>query len=166
MAKSKNTKKKIGGPFIAAAYLCTSVSEDTNGLVSTHQIVDEFRFANLPPEFPSKANPIEFSILAIIIIRRGDAPSGKHLLRLVMETPTGKRQPMYKQEIEMPAYPNGAVNIKARMGLKLHTPGVFWIDVIVGTKRLTRMALNLVIHHPADTKQTEQSDVNRIKPTA
>jgi hypothetical protein len=149
MAKSKKTMvKKIGGPFVASAILCQSISEDSDGLVSAHRILDEIRVvlnANAPAEFPSKAHPVELPLFALIMIRRGDAGSGKHRLRLVFERPDGKTTDVYNEDIEMPKFPNGAATVKAKITAKLQSEGVFWIDVILNKERLTRMALNLVI---------------------
>jgi hypothetical protein len=145
MAKSK---KAIGGPFVTAALLCNSVTEDSDGVVSALRIVDEIRAViphNAPIDFPSETTPVEVSLFALVIIRRGDARGGKHVLRLVVETPTGKTSELTRQTVEMPKYPNGAAAVKARMTLKLRSAGVFWIDVFLGKDRLTRMALNLLI---------------------
>jgi hypothetical protein len=144
----KKIVKKIGGPFLAAGFLCNSISEDNNGLLSAGQIIDEIRIAinpETPSDFPSKTNPVIFSTWVLIIIRRGDAPSGKHKLRLVMESPMGKREEKFKQDFVMPQFPNGGISIKAKLMLQLYTPGVFWIDVLVGKKCLTRIALNVLI---------------------
>jgi len=149
MAKQK--EKKVGGPFIAAAMLCNSVSEDSDGVLSAMRIVDQVGLnipPDAPPDFPSKAKPIDVSLFALIIIRRGDAKVGKHNLRLVMENPEGKIKPLAKAKIEFPQFQNGAANVKIRLGLKLYTPGVFWIDVILDKQRLTRMALNLILNRP------------------
>ena len=71
MAKAKNPKKKIGGPFVAAAVLCNSVSEDADGVVSALRIVDEIRGVlspDAPADFPSKSNPLEINLFALIIV--------------------------------------------------------------------------------------------------
>lgn len=148
MAKATKPGKRVGGPFLAAAVFCNSVTEDCDGVLSALRIVDEIRGiipSNAPPDFPSKDKPVDISLFALIMIRRGDAHAGKHQLRLVMEQPNGKTNEVLKQEIEMPEYPNGTATLRARVVLKLFSPGVFWIDVMLGKERLSRMALNLVL---------------------
>jgi hypothetical protein len=148
MAKTKKPAKKIGGPFIAAAVFCNSITEDSDGVLSANRIIDEIQAAvrpDAPADFPSKKMPIDLTLFGLISIRRGDASSGKHKLRLVMEQPDGKTSELSKQDVEMPPHPNGAVNVRVKMALKLFSAGTFWIDVILDGKRLTRMVLNLVL---------------------
>jgi hypothetical protein len=158
MAETATPTKNSGGPYVAAALFCNSILEDSDGIVSALRIVDEIRVVinpNAPPDVPSKADPIEIPLFALIIIRRGDAPAGMHQLALAMETPDGKTEEVYKGEITMPDHPNGAAVIKSRVTLRLHSSGVFWIDVILGENRLTRMAMNLLIQRsePAAAKR-------------
>lgn len=147
---------KMGGPFVAAAVLCNSVSEDSDGALSAMRIVDEIRGViphDAPSDFPSQAKPVELSLFALIMIRRGDARVGKHKLRLVMEPPSGGATEMVKQDIELLKPPNGASAARLKLTMKLHTAGLFWIDVFLGPQRLTRMALNVVIQRMAAPTQ-------------
>ncbi len=156
MAKKEQHVKKVGGPFLAAAVFCTSVSEDSDGVLSAIRIIDEFRIAlpsGTPTDFPSKSKPLEINIFALIVIRRGDARAGKHKLRLVGEQPDGTIQELVAEDIEMPPFPNGTTGVRAKINMKLHSEGVRWIDVILGKERLTRMALNLVIHRADATTE-------------
>jgi hypothetical protein len=144
----KKAEKKIGGPFVVAALLCNSVTEDSDGVLSALRIVDEVRAVlspAAPANFPSKEMPVELSLFALIMIRRGDAPAGKHDLKLTIERPNGETSELYNQAIDMPEHPNGAFTVKARLRLKLHSQGLFWIDVLLNSKCLTRMVLNLVL---------------------
>jgi hypothetical protein len=144
-------KRRTGGPFIAAAVLCHNVTEDSDGVMSAIRIVDQISMTmgpDAPAEFPSKSKPLAISFFALIIIRKGDAPAGKHRLGLVVEQPDGETEPIVEQDIEMPEHPNGVVNMRIKLGMKLSLPGVHWIDVNLDEDRLTRMALNLVIARP------------------
>jgi hypothetical protein len=60
-------------------------------------------------------------------------------------TPNGKVKKLLRTAIDMPPHPNGAATLRARRSMKLHTLDVFWMDVILGKVRLTRMPLNLLI---------------------
>jgi len=145
---AKKRAKKAGGPFVAAAVFCQTIVEDSDGVVSALRVVDELRGifpAHAPDDFPSKEHPAEVALFVLIIIRRGDAPAGKHRLELVSESPKGETQEVFSQEVEMPPYPNGAVNVKARLAMKFQGQGVYWFDVVLGGKVLTRMALNIML---------------------
>lgn len=155
---AKKSSKKIGGPFIASAVFCQSVSEDSDGVLSALRIVDEVRGiipSNAPADFPSKEHPVEITLFALIMIRRGDAVAGKHNLKLVIESPKSETKDVFTEEIELPQPPNGAATVKARIVMKLQGQGLYWIDVILDKQRLSRMPLNIVLHRePNDGAKT------------
>lgn len=149
MAKKIVKPKKVGGPFVTAALFCEGVNEEANGVVSAIRIVDEIRMglsSNAPPDFPSKAHPLELSMLSLIIIRAGDlAGKKKRMLKIVINAPSGKKVQAIPHVFDMPPYPNGTATIKAKINLKATEAGCYWLDVFVDGKRLTKMALNLQI---------------------
>ncbi len=154
MAKDTKPQKKVGGPFLASAVFCNSVTEDADGVLSALRIVDEIRGLiahNAPPDFPSKDKPVDVQLFALIIIRRGDSTAKKHRLRLVMEQPNGKTTEVLKTNFEFPDHQNGTANVRCKVSMKLFTNGTYWFDVMLGKHRLTRMALNLALQRAEES---------------
>lgn len=163
---STNAPKKSGGPFLAAAVFCDNILEEMGGVVTAYRIVDGVHgiiAASAPADFPSKKNPIEFRLNMLLIFRTGDSP-GKHKLKLIMETPLGKRKAMFAKEIELSADPQGGLNCKNTFTLKAFSNGVFWIDVVLDGKRYTRMPLSVLIRREGETPTpTEDATKKQIK---
>jgi hypothetical protein len=149
MAKSKKPTKKIGGPFLTAAILCENILEDQSQMLSALHILDVIHLwvpENL--ELPTKEHPAEISLNMLIMLKTGDAP-GRYKVQLVIESPTGKRKEAPKQPlVKLPRQANAGANIKVKFGMKVFTSGVFWIDVMVDGKRLTRVPLDIQIKRP------------------
>jgi hypothetical protein len=147
MAKQKKPAKKIGGPFLAAAFFCEGISEDMDTALSVIRIVDTINLvisSQAPSDMPSKSNPVVLTPAILISFRSGDSP-GKHKLTLVMQTPAGQRTEMFSQEVEFTKQPQGGTNLKTRTTMKVFGNGVYLIDVILDGKRYTRMPLNVSI---------------------
>jgi hypothetical protein len=145
VAKVKKQAKKVGGPFLASAVFCESIMEDASGKVSAINILDGCQFwvpPQAPDNVPSKSQPVQIIQNILLIFRTGDAP-GKHNLRLMMQQPNGKRSEALNQEIKLTPESHGGVNIKTHVNMSVYSSGVFWIDVILDGKRLTRMPLNI-----------------------
>jgi hypothetical protein len=107
MARSKKHVSAIGGPFLASALFCENVVQDKDNTITLVRIIDKFTVqlpANMPPGFPSKENPLPVNISGLITFRTGDA-RGKHEVRLIVVSPTGKKAEILKQVLNSTAPP-------------------------------------------------------------
>ncbi len=74
----------------------------------------------------------------LLSFRTGDSP-GKHHLTLTVEQPDGKRSTVLDQDIEFSQPEHGGANVKAVCQLHVFSSAVFWLDVFLDRKRITRM---------------------------
>jgi hypothetical protein len=143
----KKSDKKIGGPFLGAAVFCENFIDDASGKISALNILDSVT-AYLPPDtpqdVPSKEQPIGLMQNALLIFRTGDAP-GKHHLRVTMTDPSDERAKAFEREIELSAESHGGIHIKTRFSLSIPMAGLYWFDVFLDGKRVTRMALKVTL---------------------
>lgn len=147
MAKQKKPVKKMGGPFLAAAFFCEAFLDDAGGRVSAIGITDGCNFyiaPEAPPDVPSKHQPMVINQNILIVFRSGDSP-GRHKLRVVIERPDGERKQAFENDIELSAPPHGGCNIKTQASLAVYSPGLYWFDVYLDGKQITRMPLNVTI---------------------
>jgi hypothetical protein len=155
MAKDKKkTEKqiKVGGPFLAAAIFCNDILEDSNKTISVAGIIDGIMIqlsSSAPADMPSRKSKVPIAMNILLVFRTGDSP-GKHNLRLMMQSPSGKRTKLHSQEIVLSEEPHGGANVKMKANLSLYSKGVFWIDVILDGKRYTRMPLNVIINRAVE----------------
>jgi hypothetical protein len=146
MAKKTPAKKKLGGPYLAAAFFCDAVIEDKSDVLSAFRIIDTINLA-LPelPDFPTEKNRVPVHISGILSFKTGDSP-GKHILRVVMTSPSGKKNPAFEREITLTEVEHGGANVVMRHTINIVKGGVFWFSVYLDDKLYTRIPLNIVIH--------------------
>lgn len=142
----KPAKKKISGPFVAAAVFCENIVEDSSGMLSAIRILDTINVA-VPPHIdpPTKKNQLPLSLNLLLSFRSGDSPR-RQRLKVTIESPEGKRKDVgASRPVEYTKEPHAVTNVKVKVNLGVHSSGVFWFDVFLDGKLMTRVPLNVVI---------------------
>jgi len=141
---SSNLKER-DGPYVASAVLCDRVLTERSGAFSPINIVDRLTL-NPPPGVvvPELLPPLDVTIF--VLLRSGGA-RGRHTLRLRAETPSGQKLP----EITVPAHfegdgDRGAAFIFRPLPWRLGGEGLYWIDVLLGERMLTRIPFRVVLN--------------------
>src|SRR5262245_54605911 len=136
MAKKKPAKK--GGPYLAAAFFCDAVIEDrADGALSAIRIIDTINIV-LPatPDFPSEENALPVAVAGILSFKSGDSPGG-HVVRVVMNSPSGKKSPPFEQTLTLVETEQGGANLILRNTISVVKGGLFWFDVYLDGKLIT-----------------------------
>jgi hypothetical protein len=166
MARSKKrTKGKAGGPYLAAAVFCDNVVEGADRTMSAIRIVDHVKIG-IPPEapadLPSENNRLNVSVWALVAFKRGYA-TRMHDVRLAVESPTGKRSELSRHEIDMSAEPYGGGNMRINLNIGVSRGGLFWVDVILDGKVITRMPLQITVTRLDATPQIDASAAKKSR---
>jgi hypothetical protein len=139
---------KKGGPYLAAAFFCESTIEDKqDGAISAIRIVDKLTLtidAAAPPDVPSKEKRVPVRVAMFVSFKTGHAP-GSHTIRLVLRGPSGKKTPVREDTLLFAEQPNSGVNIRMIGTIGIATAGLYWMDVLLDGRRLTRMPLEIEI---------------------
>lgn len=160
-ARSVKKGNRFGGPYLAAAFYCEGIIEDKlDGALTAVRIIDTVKII-LPPEapadFPSDSNRLPVHIHALLIFKSGSAP-GEHRVKVVAESPSGKRQTIKEQTLPLTQPPQGGLNFRVHQTIEIMKGGLFWLHVFLDGKRLTRMPLLISVertqnaHDPAASK--------------
>ena len=148
MAKNKKSVKRLGGPFLAAAFFCETTMEDKqDGAISAIRMVDQLTLnlaPSTPPEVPSKKTKLPVYIAGLLSFKTGDAP-GDHVLSVVVHSPSGKSQEFLKQTLPFSKPPHGGANLRLNNVIHVYKGGLFWFDIFLDGKRMTRMPLQITI---------------------
>ncbi len=152
MAKAKPKKKTaervIGGPFLAAAFYCEGILEDTHGKLTIQNIIDSLHIVLSPfspKDMPSDKAPLPFNIQIMLAFKSGDAP-GKHRLKLEIESPSGRRDIIKDEDITLTDPPYGGINIKNNIAMSIvSNGGLYLVDVYLDDVIMTRIPLNLTV---------------------
>jgi hypothetical protein len=164
MAKTNKPEKK-GGPYLAAACFCNNVIEDKLGTISGIQIIDQIIVQlppNAPPDFPSEENRLMVPIWALIVFRTGYSP-GRHTVKLVCVSPSGKKEPGQGdgQTVNFTPQEYGGAQFANRITFAVYKGGLFWIDVMLDGKRVTRMPIRIEIRRAESSQSPEASEAER-----
>jgi Family of unknown function (DUF6941) len=161
--------KKTGGPYLAAAFFCETVLEDKDGALTPIRIIDQINILipqNAPADFPSEENRISVPAMAVLSFRTGDSP-GNHTIRVVMESPTGKRNPPFEQTLPFSEVKHGGANIRLNMTVAVVNGGLFWADVFLDGNLVTRMPLQITVQREQQPEsQTAPSGSINVQPPA
>jgi hypothetical protein len=149
MGKAKKTAKKAagpkqGGPYIAAAFFCDYCLEDkADGAISAIHIIDRINLVVPSTWTPTPENNLAILLRGLILIKSGDM-TGDHEMRLVMHTPKRERHELMKASMPFEGNEQG-VHIRFNANLSIRTDGLYWFDVLLSGKRLTRIPLQISI---------------------
>jgi uncharacterized protein DUF6941 len=145
MARAKKTKA-AGGPYLAAAVFCDSVLKGDDGVMSAVRIVDRVTVtipADSPPDVPSDEKMLLCNIQGLVSFKKGYAGI-KHDLKLVMNSPSGKTDIM-QHRIEFIDVAHGGHNLRVNLQMAVSEGGLFWMDVYLDGKLMTRMPLLIAV---------------------
>jgi hypothetical protein len=131
------------GPFLAGAFVCEKVLEDKDKALSAIRIVDTFTYIlgnDTPPDIPSEEKRLPVQITALLMFKSGNAP-GEHSVRVVMVSPTGKinEEEAYTNKITFTDDEASGANITLHTTIAVIKGGVFWFNVYVDDKLVTRI---------------------------
>jgi len=150
--KARKLRKKTGGPYLAAAFFCESLIEDkADGALTAVRIIDSMVVQLGPdaaPDFPSDENRLPIQIHALLTFKSGDSP-GNHAIKVVAESPSGKRQTILEQTLPLSPPPHGGANLRVSQTIGVHKGGLFWTHVFLDGKRVTSMPLQISIERVA-----------------
>jgi hypothetical protein len=159
MAKIRRQPKK-SGPHLAAAFFCDEIIADARDhALCAIRIVDTFRIvlpSSAPKDLPSETNRLPVPVSGLLSFKTGDS-RGQHVVKLVSESPSGKKQPIYEQSFTLGEEPTGGVNIRIHQTILVKRGGVFWLHVYLDGKRVTRMPFQILVSREGDS-QTQSSD--------
>jgi hypothetical protein len=160
--KPDSAASKPGRPYLAAALFCESVIEDkSDGSISAIRVIDKVTVtipAEAPPTFPNKDNRVAVTIKSLVGFRTGRAP-GKHTLGITMISPSGKKSRMDEKVLDFKAPEHSAIALGITHNIAVMRGGLFWFDVFLDGKRITRIPLEIEIQRAAPA----QSDASQKK---
>jgi hypothetical protein len=101
-------------------------------------------------------------VFGLLSFKTGDSP-GQHVVKIVTESPSGKKQSIYEASFTLGEEPTGGVNIRINQTVLVKKGGLFWLHVYLDGKRVTRMPFQILISR-AEDNPTQPSDGRENKP--
>ena len=126
-------------PFVQVAAICQAPIQETNGLFSVFRIMDR-----LPVQgFSDEMQPQPLHMLSLVIILKSGEMSGKFTLKIVPETPSGKRLAPVNITALFERDERGVI-FQGPLGLVVTEEGLYWFDVMLEQDVLTRIPLRVM----------------------
>ncbi len=115
--------------------------------MSAIRLIDRV-LVGVSPEWDGKTN-IPVALNGVISVKSGDA-RGEHELKVVLHTPKNEAHEVMKASFQLEGDEQGA-NIRIRAVMMVRSEGLYWFDIVVAGKQLTRIPLRIQIQRvPAD----------------
>ena len=148
MAKQTKQTKQAGGPYLAAAFFCEKVIEDKqDSALSAIRIIDQVKIvlpSETDPDFPSDQDKVPVTVLAVLAFKTGDA-AGHHAIRAELVSPSGKKNQPFERTMPFSVEAHGGANLRLNLTIMVVKGGLFWLDVYLDGKRVTRMPIDISV---------------------
>jgi hypothetical protein len=126
-------------PFVQVACICQAPLQETNGLFSVIRIMDRLPLQGLTEEM----QPQPLNMLSIVVILKSGEMSGKYMLRVIPQTPSGKSLPPMQTPALFERDERGVI-LSVPLGLVATEEGLYWFDVMIEQEVLTRIPLRVM----------------------
>jgi hypothetical protein len=147
-------KDSIGGPFLQAATFCEKVLQEKDGVVSAIRLVDRFTLSSSAEGAPDLMPAINVGISILIAFKSGDA-KGKWELKVRPVAPSGQELPGFVGPVHFEGDERGAV-VVIQYGLAAKEEGIYWFDVMLNEKLITKMPLRIIYEKTQITTTSAQ----------
>ncbi len=150
MPNSAGTSKK-GRPHISAALLCERVLQEQDGVLSAIRMVDKVT-VQIVEGAKGKVKPTVK--LAVLVAFKSGPMKGKHILKVAPRTPSGRKMDVkgqFKFPLVFEGSEHGSTTV-INLVVDVSEEGVYWFDVYLGRRVVTRIPLT-VVHQAAARPQ-------------
>jgi len=135
-------KDGVGGPFLQAAFFCEKVLQEKDGVLSAIRLIDQFNLSSSVEGAPDVMPPININLSILVAFKSGGI-KGKWEIKVRPVSPSGQELPGFVGPIIFEGAHRGA-NVIIQYGLLAKEEGVYWFDVMINNKLITKMPLNIV----------------------
>ncbi|MCA1709719.1 MAG: hypothetical protein LC808_43165 [Actinobacteria bacterium] len=131
------------GPYVALAIFCEQAIEDKNGVLTLVRIVDQITVsvsgADASDDLPPGA---AIQTTLVVGLKAGEA-RGKQTVQIVVEHPDTSRHPGPEMPVHFTQGPATGANLVLTSTIVLSTAGLYWADVLVNERLVTRAPLEV-----------------------
>lgn len=152
--KESKMKENIGGPFLQMAVFCEKALQEKDGVMSAIRIVDRFTLTVSSEASPGSIPTMNLAINLIIAFKSGDI-RGKMELKVRPVSPSGKEMPSFTGPLFFEGGDHGS-SIIIQYGLSAKEEGIYWFDIILNNKFVTKIPLRIIYAKATETKQLNQ----------
>ncbi len=126
-------------PFVQVAAVCAMPLQERNGTLSLIKIMDRIPVQGIADEM--QRQPLQ-NFALVVILKSGDM-KGKFNLKIIPETPSGKRLQPTVLSVLFEGEERGVAAVMP-VPLVAEEEGLYWFDVLIEEDLLTRIPLRIM----------------------
>ena len=126
-------------PYVQVAAICQTALQEPTGFLSLIRLIDRLPVAGTTDEM----QPQPLNQLVLVIVLKSGAMKGKYNIKVVPETPSGKRLPGPQLGVLFEGDERGVAAILP-LGIVAEEEGLYWFDVMLEQDLLTRIPLRVM----------------------
>jgi hypothetical protein len=135
-------RKPADGPYVALAVFCEKVLEEKDGVLTLVRVIDRTIIQRQGSEGTLEDQAVGIPITLVIGLKAGSA-KGSHDVQVTVESPDGQSPAKMVFPVLFESEDRGA-NLIMRSTLVAQHEGVYWFDVSLGGRRLTRIPYRII----------------------
>lgn len=135
-------EQDFGGPYLAAAHFCEKVLAEKDGVLSAIRIIDRITVTASGAAPPEKMPQATIGITAFISFKSGFF-KGSAEIKLVGRNPSQKVFANATLPMLFEGEDRGATSV-LQMNMAVNEDGLYWFDVLIGDRLITRMPLRVI----------------------
>jgi hypothetical protein len=131
-------EEELAGPYLTIAVLCEKVLQEKDGVLSAIRIISQMNIVGPTDEML----PTPLALTALVSFTAGFV-TGKYIVRIRPISPSHHEM----GGAQTPAFFEGqdrGVNLVFNLGLVLREEGIFWFEVLLQDKLVTRIPLRVL----------------------
>lgn len=131
------------GPFVGLAVFCEQAIEEKDGVITLVRVVDQMTVSVSDPDAPDDLPPGAGIQTTLVIGLKAGQALGKQKVQVVFEHPDGSRHAGPELPVHFTQAPASGANLILKTTLALSTTGLYWADVLVNNRLVTRSPLEV-----------------------
>ena len=131
------------GPYLTAALICERVLQEADGVHSAIRIMDRIIHTVLDIDPPRQMAPFVYEIEILVMLKSGENP-GMFKLSIQPVKPSNERMPPANYTLNLEAPADRGMNVRARVKVSFDEPGLWWFDILLNDKKITRIPLRVM----------------------
>lgn len=138
------------GPYLNAALLCERTIEEPDGVLTLVRLVDKVTAGPTPgAQAEQEFQPFPVRLSLVVVLRRGDA-TGTYEVKVRPREPDGTELQASGVQVAFPGDdPGEAVNVLINMGLGVQFEGLYWFDILINDRVVSRLSLRIEFQRAA-----------------
>ena len=134
--------QEYGGPWLATAVFCEKVLIEKDGVPSIIRVVDRIMMTASGAAPPEKMPLTTLNVTAFIALKSGFA-KGNMEIKLIGHKPSQQVFATTTLPVFLEGDEHGA-NAVLEVAMQVNEDGLYWFDVLIGERLVTRMPLRVV----------------------